>query len=235
MAQEVKDAPQQTQEQGKATEGRQADGLVQEFLENNKKLVQYIGGAIGAIILLGFFGYSYFTGQNEEAQVELFPAVFYFENDSLELALYGDGSSLGFEDIAGDYGYTKAGNLAKFYAGTSHLKLGNYEEAIDYLNDFSSSDLFIQARAYSLVGDAYMELDEVGSAVSYYKKASNYRPNRSFTPTYLMKLGLAYETLGQWSDAADAYGRIVKEFPTANEIQDAKKYKARAETEARNS
>jgi hypothetical protein len=40
--------------------------------------------------------------------------------------------------IAEDFGSTKAGNLANFYAGTALMKQGKFDEAIEYLSDFSS-------------------------------------------------------------------------------------------------
>jgi hypothetical protein len=48
----------------------------------------------------------------------------------------------------------------------------------------------VQARAYSLIGDAYAEKKSFGDAIDYYKKASEYKSNKFFTPSYLMKLVL---------------------------------------------
>ncbi len=202
------------------------------FVEKNKKLVSYIGGAIAAIILIAWFGYGYYEDQSEEAQIEMFPAQFYFDKDSFSLALNGDGASLGFLDIANEYSWTKAGNLAHFYAGVCYINLGSYEEAIDHLKSFSANDWVLSARAQSLIGDAYMELDQAGEAISFYKKAVDIEPNKSFTPTYIMKLALAYEITGNWSNAADVYGQLIKTYPTATEIQDAKRFQARAKMEA---
>lgn len=202
------------------------------FIEQNRKLVSYIGGVIGVLILLGYFGYTYYQDQSEEAQVEMFPAQFYFEKDSFDLALNGDGASLGFLYVAENYGWTKAGNLANFYAGVCYMQKGQYEDAIDYLNAFSSDDWILQARAYSLIGDAHMEMDQPGPAIDHYRKAVNHEPNKAFTPRYMMKLGLAYEKSGNWSNAAGVYDNLIKDYPNATEIQDAKKFKARAEVEA---
>ena len=51
--------------------------------------------------------------------------------------------------------------LQIIYAGVSYLKQGKFELARLYLEDFSSSDLLIQARAYSLVGDTLYGRAEV--------------------------------------------------------------------------
>ncbi|MEO1098457.1 MAG: tetratricopeptide repeat protein [Bacteroidota bacterium] len=199
----------------------------EEFIENNKVLVFGITGAL-FLIVAGFFGWNYYTtSQNDLAQSEMFQAIYYYESDSLDLALNGDGNNLGFVDISSDYSMTDAGNLANFYAGSAYLKQSKFKLAILYLEDFSSSDNLVQARAYSLVGDANMELGDYEQAATYYEKAANYRPNKFFTPQYLMKQGLAYEKLNNNQAAIAVYEIIIEEYWESAEVQDAKKYKAR--------
>src|SRR5690606_28229546 len=113
----------------------------------------------------------------------------------LSLALNGKGGNEGLLSIADNYSNTKAGKLANFYAGVALLKEGNFDEAISRLKNFSSSDLLLQARAYALIGDAYMEKGEFKEAISYYKRAADYKSNQYFTPGYLLKLGLASNKL----------------------------------------
>jgi tetratricopeptide (TPR) repeat protein len=202
----------------------------ENWLESNAKLVIGIGAVI-ALAVAAYFGFNYYKeDQNQQAQKEMFQAVYYFESDSLQQALNGDGNNLGFLDIKKEYGITKAGNLASFYAGVCYLKTGKYEEAIEYLEDFSSNDLLVQPRAYSLIGDAYMELKKYDDAVKYYNKASDYKPNKYFTPTYLMKAGLAYEKLNQNDKAKEAYDKVITNFWESPEYQNARKYKARLES-----
>lgn len=200
-----------------------------EFFDSkkNKALVFGIGGIIAAIVV-GVAGYNYYiTNQNNTAQDELFQAQFYFEADSLGLALNGDGNSYGFLEIIEEFGGTKAANLSNFYAGVSYLKLGDYEGAIRHLDDFSSSDYLVQARAYSLIGDAHMEQDDFTNAIKYYEKAVDYKPNKEFTPVYLKKLAIALEQDGLLAEAAKTYGIIEKEYPQSAEVHDAKKQKSR--------
>lgn len=201
-------------------------GKFDEWFEQKKNIITYVGGGILAVIALVFFGKYYLTSQNEEAQNTMFQAVYYFEADSLNKALNGDGSNPGLVEIADGYGLTKAGKLASYYAGVCYLKQGKFDEAIDYLGNFSSSDILIQARAYSLIGDAYMEKNELDNAISNYKKASEYKPTKQFTPDYLMKLGLASELNKDYSDAVSAYDKIINDFPNSARLGDAKKYKA---------
>ncbi|MFZ6009317.1 MAG: tetratricopeptide repeat protein, partial [Bacteroidota bacterium] len=200
------------------------------WMERHPKTV--IG--VAAVILLvvgGYFGFNYYKDKQEvEAQKEMFQAVFYFEADSLDLALKGDGNNLGFIDIINDYGITDAADLANYYAGVCYLKQGKFELARLYLEDFSSKDLLVQARAYSLIGDSYMEEEKFEDAARFYDKAANYKPNKYFTPAYLMKAALAYEKLKQNDKAKEAYSKIIDQYWESAEYQNARKLKARLES-----
>jgi len=201
----------------------------ENWIESNPKTV--IG--IAVVILLavgGYFGFHYYKStQNAEAQKEMFQAVYYFEADSLKKALDGDGNSLGFLRIIDDYGITDAGKLANYYAGVCYLKQGKFELARLYLEDFSSNDLLIQARAYSLVGDSYMEEQKYEDAAKYYNKAASYKPNKYFSPAYLMKEALAYEKLNQNDKAKETYEKVITQYWDSPEYQNARKFKARLE------
>jgi tetratricopeptide (TPR) repeat protein len=207
-------------------------GGVEVWMEENPKI---IFGIVGVLVLLaaGFFGYRYWVDKQEVvAQQEMFQAVRYFEADSLDLAMKGTANIAGFEQIINEYGMTPAANLAHYYAGVISLKQGKFPLAIFYLKDFKANDVLIQARAYSLLGDAYMEQNELQNAADAYHKASNHEPNKYFTPAYLMKEALAYEKLNQNDKAIAAYDRIINEFWESQEVAEAKKLKARLETGA---
>jgi tetratricopeptide (TPR) repeat protein len=195
----------------------------EEFLEKNRKYVLGVGGAL-VLILAGFFGYRYYqNNQNEAAHQEMFQAVYYFEADSLQLALEGDGNNLGFLELIDEYPITEAANLSHYYAGVSLLRLERFEEAIEHLKDFSSDDYMVQAKAYALTGDAYLELQETETAAEWYDKAAGYKPNEYFTPHYLMQAALAYELAGNLDEAIQRYQQIVDEYNEAAEIQAAEK------------
>jgi TolA-binding protein len=202
-----------------------AEGLQQEIskvqttVEKNKNVIY---GVVGALLvgILGYFGYKAWTSsQDEEGQAKLFNSVYKFEADSNKVA------AKEMAKIAGDFG-GNTGNLANFYAGVANLKEGKYDAAIDQLKSFSSSDLLVQARAYSLIGDAYSEKKAYGDAVDYYKKASEYKANKFFTPTYMMKLATALEANKEPKEALAIYTEIVEKYASSSEAVSAKKYKA---------
>lgn len=220
-----------------------------ELVENPQALAEKLRGAenwmernpkttlgIAAVVILlveGYFGFQYYKDNQEgEAQREMFQAVYYFEADSLDLALNGDGNHLGFLAIIEDYGITDAATLANYYAGASFLKQGRFEVARLYLEDFKAGDLLVQAHAYSLIGDTYMEEGNFDQAATFYRKAANYEPNKYFTPGYLMKAALAFEKNNQAQKAIEAYDKIISDYYDSPEFQEARKFKAKLETQS---
>jgi TolA-binding protein len=200
------------------------------WLESNSKIV--IALAVGiALAVAGYFGFQFYkSNQNESAQQEMFQAVYYFEADSLDKALNGDGNDLGFLQIIDEYGVTDAANLANYYVGAIYLKQGKFNVARMYLEDFSSDDILVQARAYSLIGDTYMEENNFAEAAKFYAKAANHQPNKFFSPGYLMKEGLAHEKANNPAEAKAVYDKIINQYWDSAEYQKARKMKARLES-----
>jgi predicted negative regulator of RcsB-dependent stress response len=199
------------------------------FLKKNSKIV---GGILIAGILV-IAGILYFQidkqNQNKKAQAEMFQAVYYFEQDSTDFALNGDGSNPGFLKIADQYSGTDAANLANFYAGSIFLSEGQFQKAVDHLKKFSSDDYFVQSRAFSLLGDAQLELGNTKDAISAYQKAVNHKENKFFAPRYLSKLAIAYEEAGDIANAIKTYQTIEEEYYESYEFTNARKHKARLE------
>src|SRR5690554_817586 len=206
----------------------------EDFLKKNGKVV---GGLIaaGIVIIAGILIFQINkANQNKTAQSEMFQAVYYYEQDSVELALNGDGLNAGFLQIIDDYGGTDAANLSNFYVGSIYLSQGNFQGAIDHLRKFSADDYFVQSKAYALIGDAYMELGQFDEGINYYQRVANNEENKYFTPRYLEKLAIAYEEAGQINQAIATYERIEKEYSDSFEYTAALKHKTRLEGLAAN-
>lgn len=201
----------------------------EQFIERNQKILTYVVGGVILVILL-FFGYKkYISGPKEKtAQSMMFTAEYYFEKDSVDLALFGDGESYGFMDIIDDYGSTSAGNLAKYYSGICYYNKGEYENAISYLKKFSGDDVIVPGMALGAIGDAYVQLNDLEKAAKYYMDAANKNKNDFTTPTFLMKAGWTYEILGDWDKAESSYEMIKKDYPRSREARDIDKNLARA-------
>lgn len=199
------------------------------FVIENKKSLLVIGGTIIALILL-YVGYqSLIIGPREkEAAGQMFMAERYFEQDSLDKAINGDGNFLGFEAIADEYGSTKAGSMAHYYLGFAYLRKGEYEKSIESLEDFSNNDEVLMALSYSGIADAYLELNNTADAINFYKKAAAKSKDQFSTPIFLMKLGMTYEIANDNQKAIETYERIKTEYSESAEAKEVDKYIARA-------
>jgi len=212
------------------------DGL-QLFYEKNKKMVQYVGGGLLAIIaVFSFFKFYYIPEQETEAANEIFWAEELFAKDSFNLALKGGNVIFssegqkpmkGFEQIAEDYNLTKTGNLANYYAGVCYLRTGQFEKAIEFLSKYNGQDEIISSVAIGAIGDAHMELNHTEDAIKYYLKAANNSNNSFTTPFYLKKAGFVQEKSGNYAEALKMYERIQKEHQKTNEANEMDKAIAR--------
>lgn len=201
------------------------------FFENNKNPL-LIGTAILLGVVLAFYGYKkmYADPLEAEAQEEIFMAQKFLEQDSLNLALNGQGNYMGFLDIADEYSGTDAGELANYYAGICYLNLGQFESAIEYLDKFSSNDQVLSVIAVGAIGDAFLELDQPDEALEYYTKATKVNSNEFAVPIYLMKAAQTAEIMDDFKSALKFYMRLKTDFPKSSEAADIDKNIAYAET-----
>jgi len=179
------------------------------------------------VLVGGWFGYQNFVvaPKEEAAQNAMWKAEQYFREDSLKLALDGDKFNRGFSYVINNYGSTKAGNLAKYYAGVCYLRLGNFNKAVDNLKDFSTSARQVQMMAYGALGDAYSELNKNDDAINYYKKAANeFTDDATMSSEYLFRAALKSEVLGKNSEALELYKELKEKYPTTERGFSADKY-----------
>jgi len=202
----------------------------EEYIENNQKsLITIVGAIIGVIALFSAYQNFYIEPMEKEAQIEMYMAELYFQKDSFNLALNGDGQYAGFLDVAYEYSSTNVGKLANYYAGLCYLHIADYENAIEYFDDFSSEDIILSSLAKGCTGDAYMELGDVENAMDYYEDAVENSGNAFTAPRYMMKLAMIHEANGNYSDALDIYNSIKTDYKSAREASGIDKYISRAE------
>lgn len=199
----------------------------EQFLESNYKPL--LTGLAIVVVLVGLFwlGKIYLTKRSDEAQSQMYQAQRYLEMDSINLALNGDGNYLGFIDIASEYKFTNAGNLARYGAGICYLHLGNYQEAIDFLSKYSKKDKVIGSIAIGATGDAFVELGNTEKGISKYLEAAEFADNSFNSPLFLMKAAELYELDGKYTDALKLYEKIKDEYPGSTEGSSIDKYIAR--------
>ena len=194
-----------------------------------EKYQNIILSAVAAVVVIvgGYFAYQqYIVKPNEEKAADLiYKAQQYFAIDSTNQVLNGDGSNKGVLYIISKYGNTKSGNLAHYYAGICYLKQGNFNKAIEHLNDFSTSAKQIQMVAYGALADAYSELKKNDDAVNYYTKAGkSFEKDEASSSEYLFRAALLSESIGKNKEALELYKEIKAKYPKTDKGAQADKY-----------
>tara|TARA_B100001059_G_scaffold69277_2_gene66350 strand:- start:730 stop:1401 length:672 start_codon:yes stop_codon:yes gene_type:complete len=221
-----------TEEQ--TTENKGIESLIQ-FFEKHKK--NAITAGIAMIVLacaIYYYNDVYAPEKEMEAADSFFMAERYFGLDSMDKALMGDGVHLGMIDIADEFGSTKIGNQASYYAGRILLDQGKFEEALDYLNAVSMDDEIMAAQLITLRGDCYSEMEDYEKAGKIYMNAASKRDNELTAPYALMKAGAAFEEAGSYNAAADAYREIEESYPNSRQAELVKALVARVKAKQAN-
>ena len=205
----------------------EAVSKTEKFFQENGKLLAYICAAFVVVCAIVFcwFKFAYQPKVNE-AQGQMAAAEQSFRAADYELALNGDGNALGFVQIIDEYG-KKAGKAVYFYAGVCELQLGEWEQAIKYLESYKGKDTILAARATACIGDAYVGLEDYKKALGYFEKAA--QADNMYAAGYLLKAGAVAEALGENDKALSFYKKIKDQYPQSIEAYDVDKYIGRIE------
>ncbi len=198
------------------------------FIEKYQKQILYVVGSLVLLVILILAVRNYYLKPREtRASEEMYKAQTYFNVDSFKIALNGKlPEFIGFKEIVSEYGITASGNLASAYAGICYYKLGEYDNAIKYLNQFDGKDENISVVVTGLIGDSYVEKGETKKALGFFENAAS-SDNKVLSPIYLKKAAVVYESLKQPEKALELYNKIKDKYPQSSEASDIDKYIAR--------
>lgn len=201
-----------------------------QWIEDHQNLLLGIVAAI-AVVVFGFIALNNYVFKPKaiEAGNEIAKAEVYFMQGDWEKALNGDDAEcIGFEEIAHSYGSYQQGELAHLYAGICYYQLGQYDEAATNLRKFSADDVMVNPAANQLLGDAYVQMDELEKAVKAFDAAAK-SGNELIAPMSLKKAGLVYLELDNKQAAHKCFVQIRDNYPTSQEAQDIEKFIALAQ------
>lgn len=195
----------------------------EQFIEKNRNNIIYVMLAI-VVLVVAVWGWNALSNSNNaKAQNEIYPSQFLFEQGDFQNAVEG------FEAIIDEYGSTKAGNVARLYAGLCYKELGQYDKAESYLNDFNANDAVMAPSALIALGNCYVDQEnpDYKKAAVTFEKAANAANNAIYTPLALKKAGLAYEAAGDNAAALKAYEQIKNNWAETATAATIDKYIAR--------
>ena len=165
----------------------------------------------------------------KKAAEALFVGEQYFNTDNFEVALNGDSLGYaGFLTVADKFSGTEAGNLANAYAGICYAQLGQYENAVKYLDKFSADDQLVSPALMATMGNCYVQLGQLDKGAATLVKAADKANSHALSPIYLIQAGQVYEKLGKNSEAVNAYQTIKDKYFNSYQAMDIDKYIERA-------
>ena len=145
------------------------------------------------------------------------------ENSEFKLAvgLYNDGmydlASEQFKNFINAYPNTSNGIEARFYLGTTQMKLKRYDEARVTFQNFALA--YVEhpkaPEAWINVGDAFLALNNVREAASAYERVKVFHPKSQLVPEALLKAGQLYRRIGDRENAKKNFRTIVQEYPAS--------------------
>jgi len=230
---EIEAKPDENQESEEEEESESSEGFnlstfdYKGFFEQNKTNVLAGAGIILAAIIYFVFFNTASPDAEDEAGNAIFTAVKYFEQDSFNLALNGDGQNSGFLELADEFSGTKAGNLCNYYIAVSYLRQGNANEAYSFFDAFDKGENFLSVSAYSAMASIKEDQSDLEGAAEYYEKAASIKANSSTTPFLWQQAARCYEMAENKDAALKLYLRIKNEYPSSTEAQQVDKYIAR--------
>ena len=190
------------------------------FLKYKKAIVVAVVAVI--VIIAGSIAYNtFYAGPREDkAATAMAKAQELFAAQQYELALKGDKSFEGFLQVASNYSGTDAANLANLYAGLCYANLDKWQDAVKYLDQFSSQDdAFISPSAMAALGNAYAHTKQIDKAASCLKKAADMANseakdgvNISVAPTCLMQAARLLESQNKNDEALSIYKEIKTKY-----------------------
>ncbi len=193
---------------------------------------KFLAGIAAIVIVVGgVLGYQHFISEPNEkkASEALFRGEQYFLADNYEAALNGD--SLGYEGflkVAKNFSSTDAGKLANAYAGICYAQLGQYDNAVKYLDKFGADDQLVSPALMGTMGNCYAQLGQLEKAAATLVKAADKANSQALSPIYLIQAGQIYEKLGKKSEAVNAYKTVKDKYFNSYQAMDIDKYIERA-------
>lgn len=203
---------------------------VEQRVEKNQKLIAW--SIVGLVVLAGAvlaYIYLFMIPNKNEAMEQISKADIQLVgegNDSTALNIY--------KQVANNYS-NATGNRAALSAAEILYKDGKYQDAITYLEKYSTKESLVGAASQSLMADCYVNLKKYDEAIKYFDKAIKESDNNAlYTPIFLIKKANVLNAQKNFKGALALYEEIQNNYPEFENIYgiNMDKYVARAKAQA---
>lgn len=207
------------------------------LIENYKRVADYyvanksqiLAITIAVVVLIGgFFGYKYYSSaQEDQAQELLAIAETAYNNGNYEEAIYGNDFELtyGFDQIAEEFPWTNAGNLANYYAAVSSFELGDVDNALMYMEEFNVPEGILGVGPLTFHAKLYLAKENYTAAAEKFIQAAEWNENEVTTPSNLYEAAEAYYKAENYDRASELVNRVIEEYPESNKLAESQRLK----------
>ncbi|MCM1451212.1 MAG: hypothetical protein NC102_03055 [Clostridium sp.] len=172
-----------------------------------KKAIMWVTGIVAVVAIIALAWYFIAASNTKKANSAIAVAdiaAYEMQPDSVQLSLYEQAAKAG----------SKSGDRASLEAAIRLYKNGEYEKALTYLNDASVSSDIVEAGRYSLMGDCYVNLNDLDKALNCYKKAVSAADNNpEVVPFVLVKEANIYREQKNYANESECYKNIIANYP----------------------
>jgi len=185
------------------------EDIKQKFNTDKRfKLYTYIAGGVLALLVL-YLGYRQliWAPSDDKANDGWWTALNYVEKDSTDQAIKV------LVPFVKKYDGHVGGEIGQYLLGTQYMKKGQFQQALNQLEDVSVSDTYLSIMTAGLQGDCLSELKNYEDASMAYVEAADMLDNDFTTPMFLFKAGLHAELSKNYEDATTYFTRIRDDYP----------------------
>jgi tetratricopeptide (TPR) repeat protein len=188
--------------------------LFTSFLKRNLTAVLAATVLFVLVVGGGLFYYFHSQAQEVEAQELMVNAEQAFQRGEFETALWGDDDRLrvGLIDIINNYGRTSAGNMARYYAAVAEAELGNYDDALRFIERFDPPRGILGVGPISFHAVVLSNLGEFSRAADVFVRAAEWDVNEATTPQNLFNAAQAAMEADEIARAVQLVDRILSEY-----------------------
>jgi predicted negative regulator of RcsB-dependent stress response len=181
------------------------------------------------VVALGVFGWSSYTRrQTAKASAALDDAMKVFQARVRAPGEQAEPGEITYVDeknkfsdaekkflaVASEYGRTKPGQIARYYAALSEIQLKQYPAAENNLGQLSGAEASLAGLARFQLAGVYLQENKDAQAVEIYKQLAD-KPTE-FVPKAMALLALAdHYRKNDPAEAAKLYNQVKVEFPDA--------------------
>jgi predicted negative regulator of RcsB-dependent stress response len=199
-------------------------GQLRERFKDKQRILVYVlaGFVIVAAVLISFFVYNKVSTENAlELEVEGY-AFFYGDRRATAALSPAERYKKALDAFKKSFD-TKENPTVLLYIANAYYELGNYDDALKTLQDFSNkySDNHLIPLAYYKMAMAYIRKNDLANALTTLKNLTTIKDS-ALQDLALIESGRILESLGKTDEAKGLYRELLKRFPQSVLVSEAK-------------